>query len=170
MQSADSPAPSGPPRRSTFARVLHGQEYPHGVVVVVVVVVVVCVAAANGRVVRPTDQNIAQGGGGGNNSSSAGGSNADDTPYRGVTHVAGPNQDAPKYATTVEAGSTDASYSVVALKYRGGNGDDEENHYDMSAPGVKSRGKKAGKKTGRKAGKKEKKKQQRQQQQAPATV
>ena len=94
----------------------------------------------------------------GNTSSSTAGSNGDDVPYGGVTYVAGPNQDAPEYATAVEAGGTDASYSVVALKNRGGNGDDEENHCDMSAPGAKSRGKKA------------KQKQQRQQQQAPAMV
>lgn len=105
------------------------------------------------------------GGGGGSNSNAGGGSSGNgDDAYGGVMYVSALNQNAPEYATAVEAGSTTALYSVVSLEGRrntGGTGDGGiENHYDMPAPGERWRGPKKQRKK-----KKEKKQQQQQQQQ-----
>lgn len=97
----------------------------------------------------------------GSGGTSSGGS-ADDVPYGGVVYVSALNQDAPEYATAVEAGSADALYSVVSLNGPGSGGGGE-NHYDMSAPGEKSRGKRARQKQ-------QHQHQHQQQQQAPAMV
>lgn len=83
-------------------------------------------------------------------------------------YVAALNQDAPEYATAVEAGSTDALYSAVSLKDQRRDGG--ENHYDMSAPGEKSRGKNAKLKQQQHQQPEQQQHQQQQQQEAPTMV
>ena len=83
-------------------------------------------------------------------------------------YVAALNQDAPEYATAVEAGSTDALYSVVSLKDQRRDGG--ENHYDMSAPGEKSRGKNAKRKQQQHQQPGQQQHQQQEQQEAPTMV
>lgn len=108
---------------------------------------------------------LEDGGGGGN---AGGGSGDGDDAYGGVTYVAALNQNAPEYATAIEAGSTNALYAVVSLEGRrnaGGAGDGgTENHYDLPAPGERRRGPKKQKK------KKEKQQQQQQQEDAPSML
>lgn len=128
---------------------------------------------------------LEDGGGGGN---AGGGSGDGDDAYGGVTYVAALNQNAPEYATAIEAGSTNALYAVVSLEGRGGGGNaggassntssgsaastaaaaaggdgGTDNHYDLPAPGERRRGPKKKKK-------KKKQQQQQQEEEAPAML